>query len=98
MEHTVQSISGGSVIRLSGRMTFADFNGFQKLIAMFQGAHEKRIVFDMSRVDYIDSSAIGMILLARDAALTHGIDLSLKGAKGQVKRIMDVTKFNQAMN
>ncbi|MBF0167069.1 MAG: STAS domain-containing protein [Alphaproteobacteria bacterium] len=98
MEHSIQSNSNGKLVRLSGRMTFADFDGFQKLIALFQEARGKRFEFDLSEVDYIDSSALGMILLARDAANSNGVDLSLTGAKGQVKRIMDVTKFNQAMN
>ncbi|MBF0356625.1 MAG: STAS domain-containing protein [Alphaproteobacteria bacterium] len=98
MEHSIQTNSNGKVVRLSGRMTFADFEGFQKLLALFQELRGKKFEFDMSDVDYIDSSALGMILLARDAAQTHGIELSLTGAKGQVKRIMEVTKFNQAMN
>lgn len=98
MEHSVQTTSGGKEYRLSGRLTFADYSGFKSLIDQFQNSSGKRVVFEMSDVEFIDSAALGMILLARDVALSNGVTLSLKGAKGQVKRIMEVAKFGKLLN
>jgi anti-anti-sigma factor len=94
MEHTVRGLPDGKEVILTGRLTFADHNGFRSIIAMFQEPGNKRFVIDLSAVDFIDSAALGMVLLARDTAISKGVHLILRGAKGQVKRIMEVAKFN----
>lgn len=95
MEHTVRNVADGKEVILTGRLTFADHNGFRSIIAMFQEPGNKRFVLDLSAVEFIDSAALGMVLLARDTAISKGVGLVLKGAKGQVKRIMEVAKFNK---
>ncbi|MBI5121151.1 MAG: STAS domain-containing protein [Rhodospirillales bacterium] len=95
MEHSVRPISDGKEVVLTGRLTFADHNGFRSIIAMFQEPGSRRFVLDLSAVEFIDSAALGMVLLARDTAISKGISLILKGAKGQVRRIMEVAKFNK---
>lgn len=93
MEYKIKPTSNGREIALSGRMTFADHASFREMISMFDEPGIKKCVFDLSGSEYADSAALGMLLLARDTAAGKGISLVLKGAKGQVKRIMEVAKF-----
>jgi anti-anti-sigma factor len=94
MEHVIRALPDGKEILLSGRLTFADHNNFRAIIAQFSEPGAKRFVLDLSGIDFIDSAALGMVLLARDTAISRGVHLILKGAAGQVKRIMEVAKFN----
>jgi hypothetical protein len=45
-------------------------------------------------VQRIESAALGMLLMARDAAGSHGARLVLRGPKGHVKRVFDIAKFD----
>ncbi|MBF0560448.1 MAG: STAS domain-containing protein [Alphaproteobacteria bacterium] len=85
---------GGKDIVITGRMTFADHKEMRDIIAMFSQPGFGSITFDLSGVEFIDSAAMGMLLLARETAISRQSQVTLKGARDQVKRIMAVAKFD----
>jgi len=93
MEHRVESIPNGKRIAMSGRLTFADHASFRNLIAVLEEPGMKSCVFDLSAVEFVDSAAMGMLLLARDKAVGRNVQITLKGAQGPVRSIMEVAKF-----
>lgn len=93
MDHAIHITAGGKEVCLSGRVTFADFSVL-KTINESLAKSDKLVVFNLSEVEFLDSAALGMILLARDTALGKGIPFSLKGAKGQVKRLMQLARVD----
>ena len=95
MELNIQNESGGKVVALSGRMTSRDYEPFKELLAIFEESGMSRVVFDFSAVEFVDSTALGMVLMVRDKAQKQGIAFSMRGVKGQVKRLMDVVKLSQ---
>jgi anti-anti-sigma factor len=95
MELVVQNESEGKVVALSGRITSRDYESFKQLLALFDEGGIPRIVFDFSNVDFLDSTALGMVLMVRDKAQAKGVAFSMRGIKGQVKRLMDVVKLSQ---
>ncbi|CAA6605719.1 Anti-sigma-factor antagonist [Rhodospirillaceae bacterium LM-1] len=98
MQHNIQASAGDRLVAISGRITSRDYDAFKGLLSMFDEAGVQRVVFDLSQVEFIDSSALGMIMLVRDKAKSKGATLTLQGVKGQVKRLMDVVKFDQTAN
>lgn len=94
MDHQIRNLPDGKEIVLAGRLTFADHAGFRDLIALLNEASVKRFVFDLNKVEFVDSAALGMLLLARDTAAGRSIQVVLRGAKDQVKRIMEVARFD----
>ena len=48
----------------------------------------------MAQVNFVDSAALGMLLLARDEAEKYRKQLVLRGAAGQVKKMFDMARFN----
>ena len=94
MEHTIHDSQGGKEVAISGRMTFADHKIMRDIIAKFSEPGFNKVTFDLSKVDFIDSAALGMLLLARETALSRQSHVTLKGARDQVKRIMTVAKFD----
>lgn len=87
---------GKSRVSLSGRF---DFNSHRE----FRGAYEpalgdnavKEIEVDMGAVDYLDSSALGMLLLLREKATEAKKPLSLANCRGVVKQVLDVANFSK---
>jgi HptB-dependent secretion and biofilm anti anti-sigma factor len=81
-------------ISMSGEFTFTDHGPFKQMVNEIVAFKGKSIVIDLSRLEFIDSAGLGMLLLARDEAKKNDRQLILKQPSGQVKRMFGVTKFN----
>jgi anti-anti-sigma factor len=84
----------GSRVPISGEFTFIDHPDFKVIATRLFEGQGKPIVIDLTRLEFIDSAGLGMLLIVRDEADKAGRDLVLRGPCGQVKRMFDVTKFN----
>ncbi len=81
-------------IILNGRFTFSDNPKFRKILDDFKGGAVRNLVFDFSKVEFVDSAALGMLLIAKDEAEKGNIGLVLRGANGQVEKMFKVSKFD----
>ncbi len=86
--------SNDTSVSLSGELTFTDHAAFLELSARLFGTTAKSVVIDLSKLEFIDSAGLGMLLIARDEAKNKSRDLVLRGPLGQVKRMFQVTKFD----
>lgn len=53
---------------------------------------------DLANTDYMDSAALGMLLLLRKHAGGDNADVSLNGVNDTVRKILDVAKFDRLFN
>ena len=86
-------------LSFSGRFTFSDHLKFQKIISVVSG--EKKIVkvfIDLSMLEFVDSAALGMILLISDILRERNGHLVLKKPIGQVARILEISQFSKLVN
>ena len=95
MDYAFDVESGGLAVRLEGRMTHGDYKGFRCILARINEDKPPRVVFDLDRVSFVDSSALGMLLIIRDAAVQDKRDVVLKGANGQVQTLINVGKLDK---
>ena len=86
--------SSSSVVSMSGEFTFTDHAQFKSLVTRLFEAKGSAVVIDLSKLEFIDSAGLGMLLLARDEAKKTNRALVLRGPGGQVKRMFGVTKFD----
>lgn len=81
---------------LKGRFDFNANNEFRKT---YEKALDERnklaIEIDLSGVDYIDSSALGMLLLLKDKAENVKRSISLVNCNATVRQILDVVQFKK---
>lgn len=94
MEHEFESRDGGLTVKVSGRMTHKDHRAFRDILAHINDG-TPRVCFDLSRVEFMDSSALGMLLIVRDAAVQQHRNVVLKGATGQVENLMKIAKLHK---
>ena len=91
----VRHIEGGVYsVSISGKFTFADHMEFRTILEKIRDAGVRQIVLNVSQLEFVDSAALGMFLLARDEAEKQVKSLVIAGANGQVKKMFDVAKFN----
>lgn len=96
MQATVTSANGRAVIRLQGRFDFNAHRDFREAIdlAMAEAANTE-VMVDLAEVDYLDSSALGMLLMLRDKAKGAGKSVSLANGQGAVKQVLDIANFGK---
>ena len=56
---------------------------------------EESFGIDFSSVEYLDSSALGMLLMLRDKMGGAKKDVSLSGVHGNVKQVLEIANFGQ---
>ena len=78
---------------MQGRLAFNDSHAMRDIIAAIDGA-PRRLVFDLSGLDFLDSAGLGMLLLVREEANSKKWPLLFKGAQGQVRRMLHLTRFD----
>jgi anti-anti-sigma factor len=96
MQVNIVKNSGQADMRLSGRF---DFNAHRE----FRGAYEpliadaevKTLSVDLAAVEYLDSSALGMLLMLRDKAGAANKALVLANVRGAVKQVLEIANFGK---
>ncbi|MEP4032218.1 MULTISPECIES: STAS domain-containing protein [Stappiaceae] len=82
---------------LSGQLQYQDNGAFRTLVDDMVDAKVKNCVLELSDLTSIDSAGLGMLVIASDAGKQNGWSLTLSGAKGQVRKILDLSRFDQLM-
>lgn len=55
----------------------------------------KKVIVDLSMTDYLDSSALGMLLVLRDKVSNDQSTIIIQGAKPEVKKILQIANFDK---
>lgn len=96
MQANVTIDSGKAVIKLSGRFDFNTHRDFRSAYEPLVGnATVRAVAVDFSAVDYLDSSALGMLLMLRDKLGGANKDVVLTGVNGNVKQVLDIANFGK---
>lgn len=84
------------MIRLKGRFDFNAHREFREAVDQVlkeEGSREVQV--DLAAVDYLDSSALGMLLMLRDKARSAGKEVSLANCRGAVKQVIEIANFGK---
>jgi anti-anti-sigma factor len=84
------------VIRLTGRFDFTTRQQFSvEIDSKLASTGSGDIRVEMGGVDYIDSSALGMLLMLRDKAKKLNRNVVLANASGSVSRALSSAQFER---
>jgi anti-anti-sigma factor len=96
METSVATGEGRAVIRLKGRFDFNAHREFRDAVDQaLKDADMREVQVDLAAVDYLDSSALGMLLMLRDKARGTGKSVSLANCRGAVKQVIEIANFGK---
>jgi len=81
-------------IHVSGRF---DFSSHQPFLEAYQGhpKGERQFEVDLAETEYMDSSALGMLLQLRDHAAKEGGNIRLINANDSVRQILEIANFSK---
>ncbi|MDH5230915.1 MAG: STAS domain-containing protein [Gammaproteobacteria bacterium] len=83
-------------ISINGRFDFNDHTAFRDAYRDASGS--AKFVLDMAGTEYMDSSALGMLLLLREHAGGDKADISIAGCKPEIKKILTIANFQKLFN
>ncbi|MBI1206482.1 MAG: STAS domain-containing protein [Azospirillum sp.] len=97
MEFQISETNGVLGIALAGRFTYADHARFRPVLDRLDQVEVRSCVVDLSRLEAIDSSGLGMLVLANDVAIRKGFVLRLSNARGGVRTLLTHAEFGRIM-
>lgn len=95
MEYSISKQTNSFLLQLSGNFTFNDNTKFRDLLNVIQESNVQNVTIGLEKLEFIDSAALGMLLLLNDAAKKKNIKITLSGAQGQIKKMLQLSNFDQ---
>ncbi|MEN8167041.1 MAG: STAS domain-containing protein [Pseudomonadota bacterium] len=89
-----QKEDGGLRIKISGRFDFSEHKAFRDAYSQVDPS-VTRFTLDLSETSYMDSAALGMLLVLRERAGGHRADITLTGFNESIKQILEISRFEQ---
>jgi anti-anti-sigma factor len=83
-------VSSRTTVTIRGKFNFACYDEFQRVIGSQTSTH---YTVDLSAVEYIDSAALGMLLLLRERVGEDRNRVVLKTGKGQPAEVLKLANF-----
>ncbi len=81
-------------IKISGRFDFGVHQELRKATDKISSA-VKRVIIDLRSTDYVDSSALGMLLVLRDKIGSDKQNVQIINANAEVKKILEIASFDK---
>ncbi|MFA6313414.1 MAG: STAS domain-containing protein [Sterolibacterium sp.] len=96
MQVSVTRTEQGVTIGLEGRFDFGTHRDFRAAVEKaLQEMHGNLLLVDLGKVDYLDSSALGMLLMLRDKVNAANKVVSLVNCRGNVRQVLDIANFGK---
>ena len=96
MQTQVRTTEGVAQIQLQGRFDFGAHREFKSCYEAPLGAADVReLEIDMAGVEYLDSSALGMLLILKERAGATNKRVAITNCRGTVKQVLDIANFGK---
>ena len=82
-------------IQIEGRFDFNCYSKFRDAQKLAQSPDDISYVIDLGHTEYMDSSALGMLLLLRERAGGDSADIRITGCNPDIEKIFAISNFNQ---
>jgi len=92
--HITEHIHDGVwVLRISGSLNYYSRKTFQSVIRNAERGAVDHVMVNLEQVDFLDSFAIGLLVLSQARLSLEGVVMSLVGPQSNVKTMLDLTNI-----
>lgn len=88
------SADGEVTIYVEGRFDFSAHRQFRQVHEDHRG-EGKNFVVDMTDAEYMDSSALGMLLILREGAGGQRSNVRIKNCRGELRDVLAIANFDK---
>lgn len=83
---------------LTGRVSFSDLDGLQKILDLARLPGLRCLKLDLTGIAGIDSSAIGILLLIRDAIMARGTSLDVRSVDDHLRQLLAISRGRRSQD
>jgi anti-sigma B factor antagonist len=94
---TIRQAGEVSLLNLSGRLTSFETGALRATIAQLLKQGRKRMVLNLSRLQYLDSSGIGELAREYVTVVKQGGEMKVVGLSPRVEEILKITQLYQVL-
>ncbi len=94
MHIEISERDGTGVVTISGRLEHSRCSELQTALEGLVLTERPRVAVDLSRVSYLDSSALGILVSALKSAQRRGGDLRLSGLNEMLMDVFRITRLS----
>jgi anti-sigma B factor antagonist len=80
-----------AAVRIAGELTFESVSEARHRLYALIDAGCRHLIIDLSRLDFCDSTGLGLLLQVRSELEDLGGRVELRGVGGQPRRILEIT-------
>ena len=94
LKMTDREVDGASVVALDGRIVMgAEGRALREKLEYLISNGKKKIVLNMTRIEYVDSSGLGILVSAHLSAKNHGASLKLSNLGRKFLEVLELTRL-----
>lgn len=93
IESSRQDDGQSLVLKVKGHFDFSLHKEFRQAYKKEEGV--RRYIVDLRDTEYMDSSALGMLLLLREFASDRGAEVVLQNCSREVRKILEIANFQR---
>ena len=90
--------NGQVVVALTGSMYVEEAAILREKLIVFMESGHKQFIIKLNHVEYIDSSGLGVLVAIQKRALQIKGGVTLVGASGLVKELLELTRLNKVFS
>ena len=95
MEHSIQQKGEVTVLNLGGEIDVAVAPQLRNVFKSLIDAGKVKIVVDLTDVEFIDSSGLGIFVVGYKSAKAKGGQIKFSGAKPEVVKVIELTRLDK---
>jgi anti-sigma B factor antagonist len=96
---TKQMEPGVSVVAVSGRLVLGrEIEQLESIVNGLMGQGRKKVVFDLTTLDYVDSAGIGTLISCLTSIKKSGGELRIAGVNARIQRLFKMTGVDHLMS
>jgi anti-anti-sigma factor len=97
LEYSINNDGAQRNVNLSGRLSFDDHSVFREITAALKEDGPNKCSINVGGLEFIDSAGLGLLLVVNEAAKDRNISVTITGARDQVNKMLEITKFNEVV-
>ncbi|MGC1209003.1 MAG: STAS domain-containing protein [Ornithinimicrobium sp.] len=97
MQFSTSTDGGTTVIQCEGRLNMVAAPRLRALLEETVGAGQSRVVLDLARTAFVDSSGLGAMIAGLKTARQAGGDLRIAAAVDQVQTVLGLTNLDRVL-
>lgn len=96
LKGTLSQDKSSLTIHIDGRFDFNLHKDFRELYSSYNADNKvKEYIIDLTDTKYMDSSALGMLLLLREYSGGDSGNIQIKGCNSEIMEILEISNFDR---